>query len=319
MSLPVFAIQIITHNSCSVILPCLASLAAQDIAYDLILIDQASTDGTPDLLEANGLTPQRNTINTGYSAGHNQAIRLSHAPLVLTLNPDVVLQPGFLRAMQEAFADSPLLGMANGCLLRIETIDGVPYCIDSLGVFMQHTRRQGLRGEGQPISAVPTVITPIFGPDGAAAVYRRMMLEDIVLAGEMFDEDFFLQKEDIDLCWRGRWRGWEAVCVPHAVAHHIRHFRPGQRMQVAPWIKALAVRNRTWLMLKNAVPVWWEWPAILFYDAALLMYCLLFERSSLRGIWQAWQGRGRMLAKRRQIMTGRRVSRYEMRIFLNMK
>ena len=107
--------------------------------------------------------------------------------------------------------------------------------------------------------------------------------------------------------------------MPPAVAYHIRHFRPGQRMQVAPWIKALAVRNRTWLILKNDVPAWWEWPAIFFYDAALVMYCLLFERSSLQGMWQAWQGRGGMLAKRRQIMAGRCISRDEMRTFLNMK
>src|SRR5688500_13422934 len=112
-----FAIQIVTHNSRDVILACLASVAAQDMPYDLIRIDQASTDGTPALLEAHGYTVQRNLINTGYSAGHNQAIRLSDAPLILTLNPDVAIQPGFLRAMQAAFETHPAVGMVNGCLL----------------------------------------------------------------------------------------------------------------------------------------------------------------------------------------------------------
>jgi GT2 family glycosyltransferase len=318
MSQPAFAIQIVTYNSCSTILACLASVAAQDVSHDVILIDQASTDGTPDLLETHGYTVHRNPTNPGYSAGHNQAIRLSNAPLILTLNPDVVLQPGFLRAMQEMFASHPTVGMANGCLLRVETINGAPICIDSLGVFIRRTRRQGLRGEGQPISAVPGEITPIFGPDGAAAVYRRAMLEDIALDGEIFDEDFFLHKEDLDVCWRGRWRGWQAVCVPQAVAHHIRTFRPGQRESMDAWIKALAVRNRYWLMLKNDVPAWSDWPAILLYDAALIVYCLLFERSSLRGLWQAWQGRGQMWAKRQQIMAGRRITPKQMRSFFDL-
>lgn len=315
MSSPRFAIQIVTHNSADVILACLQSVAAQDVPYDLILIDQTSTDGTPELIESHGYSVQRNTINTGYSAGHNQALRLSHAPLILTLNPDVVLQRGFLSTMQNAFDTYPAVGMANGCLLRVDTIEGAPVCIDSLGVFMRRTRRQGLRGEGQPITAIPTEITPIFGPDGSAAVYRRTMLDDIALEGEIFDEDFFLHKEDIDVCWRARWRGWQAICVPQAVAHHIRSFRPGQRTPIAPWIKVLAVRNRYWLMLKNDVPAWTDWPFILLYDVALILYCLLFERSSLRGMWQAWQGRNHMLAKRRQIMAGRRISSEQIRSF----
>ena len=61
-------------------------------------------------------------------------------------------------------------------------------------------------------------IEEVFGASGAAALYRRAMLEDVRVLGEYFDEDFFAYREDADLAWRARLLGWSCLYVPTALA-----------------------------------------------------------------------------------------------------
>jgi GT2 family glycosyltransferase len=141
------------------------------------------------------------------------------------------------------------------------------------------------------------------------------MLEDIRVSDEIFDPDFFMHKEDVDVCWRAQLRGWSSVYVPGAVAYHIRHFRPGQRQAVSPHMRFLGVRNRYLLMLKNDIPAhfWCDLPAIAFYDLRILAYLLLRERSSLRAFRSIWQLRQRMRKKRRIIQASRQVDWRQLR------
>src|SRR5690606_1881143 len=172
----------------------------------------------------------------------------------LLLNPDVVLTPTFVEEMVQAIEISPEIGSAAGKLLQTETID-VPtiagrrsHTIDSAGLTMAKNRRQALRGYQQDAAICCQEKTYIFGPDGAAPIYRRKMLEDVQVEGEVFDELFHTHKEDVDLAWRAQLLGWKSVYTPRAVAYHIRSFRPGQRVGMPARVRRVAVRNR-WLML----------------------------------------------------------------------
>jgi GT2 family glycosyltransferase len=233
---------------------------------------------------------------------------------VLTLNPDARLDPCFLEAMVSVLERDSAYGSAAGCLLRVDSLDDAPYCIDGAGLYMRRNRRQGLRMEKAPVEARPTQQTPIFGPDGAAAFYRRAMLDDICLMGEVFDSDFFLHKEDIDVCWRAQLRGWRAAYVPDAVAHHIRGFRPGVRANVPTELRFYGTRNRYLLMLKNELPgpylrdLW----SIGLYDAGIAAYILARERDTARVYPSLISLTRRMLKKRQAIQSGRRVGAHEM-------
>jgi GT2 family glycosyltransferase len=206
--------------------------------------------------------------------------------------------------------ETPNLGSAAGLLLRIETIGAIPTTIDSVGLFMRRNRRQGLLLDGASIEQAPTESRPIFGPDGAAAFYRRAMLEDIAIEGEIFDEDFFIHKEDVDICWRAQLAGWTSIYVPTAIAHHIRTFRPGKRDHIHPYLRQCAVRNRYLLMLKNETPSLFrrDFLRIILYDVLVISFILLREWSSLTGLTSAWLMRQRIIRKRRVIQTKRRVS-----------
>lgn len=307
--MPRIAVHIVTFNSQHTIGACLQSLKTQDIEYELCIVDNASTDGTAQYVRELGLPVHVSGENSGYSAAHNRALAMTHSDFVLTLNPDVVLQPGFLNAMLAAIETDSSLGSASGCLLRVDRLAEPPYAIDSTGLFMRRSRRQGLRLENEPVANAPQMIQQIFGPDGAAALYRRAMLDDIAINGEIFDEDFFMHKEDIDICWRAQLAGWRSVYVPDAKAHHIRQFRPNQRQRVDSRLRMLAVRNRYLLMLKNEVPRLFirDLLRILVYEFAIFGYILLREPASLRAYISAWGLRRQMIRKRRSIQSHRRA------------
>lgn len=308
--MPTVAVHIVTYNSAASIEVCLRALLDQrGVGYSVHLLDNASTDATVAIARGMGVEVTVSPVNLGYAAAHNRLLDQTASDYVLTLNPDVRLQPGFLAAMVAAMEAHPQVGSAAGCLLRVERLDAAPQGMDGAGVFMRRSRRQGLIADGLPIAKRPSQVAPIFGPDGAAAFYRRAMLDDIRVNGEVFDEDFFMHKEDVDVCWRAQLRGWEALYVPDAVAHHVRGFRPGQRERVSQHMRFLGLRNRYLLMLKNEHQTHFlrDLPFIALYDLGIMAYVLLRERSSLAAYRSAWALRGAMLAKRRVIQAGRTV------------
>jgi GT2 family glycosyltransferase len=304
------SIHIVTYNSAATLEMCLRAVRKQTYRdFDILVIDNGSSDESAVVAERMGVRVIVNATNVGYAAAHNQAIDSTESDYVLTLNPDVRLEPDFLREMVTALDANPRLGSAAGCLLRVDSLGTAPTHIDGVGLMMTRSRRQRLIGEGWPVEQRPTQPMRIFGPDGAAAFYRRAMLDDIRVMGEVFDADFFMHKEDVDVCWRAQLRGWESVYVPGAVAQHIRKFRPGQRQRVSAYMRFLGVRNRYLLMLKNEISAhfWRDVMAILVYEVGILGYVLLRERESLRAYFSVLRLLPRILAKRRVIQGGREV------------
>lgn len=113
------------------------------------------------------------------------------------------------------------------------------------------TRRQYARGYQQEASAQYTQATPVFGPCGAAAFYRRAMLEDIRIEDDYFDTAFFVHKEDVDLAWRAQLLGWGSYYEPRAVGYHVHTFHPGQRKTMSVAIRRHAIKNRWLMAVKN--------------------------------------------------------------------
>src|SRR6185503_13053174 len=171
----------------------------------------------------------------------------SRGAYYLTLNPDVVLDPGCVAALVEAMDAAPRAGSATGKLRRAEPA-GV---LDSTGVVMHRSQRHFDRGADEPDRGQYDAQGPVFGVSGAAGFYRRTMLDDVAVAGEVFDEDFFAYREDADLAWRAQLLGWDAIYVPAATATHVRRVTPERRAKLPAAINRYSVRNRFLLRLKN--------------------------------------------------------------------
>ena len=133
-------VTIVTYNSGRFIKRCLESVLAQKYPNkEVIVIDNASDDGTVDILEQFEDRCQivYNDENIGFAAAQNQAITLSSGEWVLTLNPDVLLLGGFVQALVDAGHIHPKIGSVCGKLLTMRATFDIPDrpLVDSTGIY----------------------------------------------------------------------------------------------------------------------------------------------------------------------------------------
>jgi GT2 family glycosyltransferase len=252
------AVVVVAWNSAAYLPGCLDSLRglARPPA-ELVVVDSGSTDGSADLVRR-GYPEARLIVheeNIGFCRGNNLGIRATSSPFVLALNPDTVLEPQFIERLLPAFED-PRVGIAAGKLLRF---DGKT--LDSAGQRLSRARRPKDRGYNCLDVGQFERDEEVFGACGAAAMYRRAMLDAIADPGpDYFDEAFFAFGEDLDLAWRAQRCGWRAAYRHRAVGYHARSASatkaPRLRRRVAllgrsPEIRFHAVKNRYLTILRN--------------------------------------------------------------------
>jgi GT2 family glycosyltransferase len=216
----------------------------------------------------------------------------------------------------EALVRRPDAGSASGKLLRLDN----PRVLDSTGIVMIASQRHLDRAAGFEDGPAHDQPGEVFGASGAAAVYRRAMLEDTRVLGEYFDDDFFAYREDADLAWRAQLMGWRCLYVPSARALHGRRVTPERRRSLPPEVNRYSVRNRFCLRIKNQTPghAWRFFVPAMVRDLQVLGYVLLREPRSLPALVDVVRLFPRMVRKRRIIMARRRVSSIDMaRWFVN--
>ena len=312
--MPSISVTLVTWNSADVLGRCLDSLAAQEYApFEVIVVDNASRDGSAALAESHPIVTlvDRAGGNLGFAAGQNRAIARSRGDWVLVLNPDTRLSTGFLQALA-GHASAAQVGTLCGKLLRMDREGNglIPPRIDSAGMEMRRSFRHFDRGAGEVDSGQFENAEAVFGATGAAALYRRTMIADVSIDGEFFDSAFFAYREDADLAWRAQILGWDCHYVPDAVGFHVRRVVPERRAELAPELNRYSVRNRFLMRGKNADSATWRhagWRG-LGRDLLVVAGCLLRERSSLPGLYEAWNARPRLRAQHKWIEAHRRRS-----------
>ncbi|HEX4997106.1 MAG TPA: glycosyltransferase family 2 protein [Terriglobia bacterium] len=298
------SVHIVTFNSAADIGVCLDSLAVQTFPdFAVHILDNASSDETVEKLLARDVAFERSSVNLGFAGGHNALIRAHPADYILILNPDTSLTPTFLERLVAAMETRPDAASASGKLLRM---DGAT--IDSAGIIMLRNQRHLDRGADEPDLGQYDAPEDIFGPSGAAALYRRAALEDVAFDGQYFDEDFFAYREDADLAWRCRLLGWTSIYEPQAVALHRRRVTPERRGALPAMINYHSVKNRFLLRINNMTPGLYrrDFWAISLRDAAVIGYVLAREWRSipallyvLRAFPRLWKKRARIQARKR--------------------
>jgi GT2 family glycosyltransferase len=203
-----------------------ALLASEGVAIDVLLVNNDPAQDVAAYAASLG-DPRVRCIemgrNAGFAAAINAGIQASSAPWVLIGNDDLVVTPGFLATLV-AFLDAhPRAAAAQGKLVRTGA-DGTTV-IDSAGIGGRRSRGCFDIGQGAADAGQFDRVVEVFGCTGAAMLCRRAALDDVAPDGRVLDDGFFMYKEDVDLAWRLRHRGWECWYVPEAVAVHSRTSR----------------------------------------------------------------------------------------------
>lgn len=313
MTASTVAVTIVTYNSERYIRQCIESVLAQDYSHvQLVLLDNASSDGSAAIIREyeTRAVVVFNRVNNGFSGGQNQAIGAVDSDWVLALNPDVRLMPNFIRTTVASGESDPSTGTVCGKLLQmspeLEVAD--PPRIDSTGIFFTPNLRHLDRGSQESDTGQYDQPEYVFGATGAAALYRRKMVEDVAYGREFFDEKFFAYREDADVSWRAQILGWRCLYEPRAVAYHVRSVLPSNRRSQPAAINMHSVKNRFLLRMKNATRALYRRHglAMTIRDGVVIAACFVYEWSSIRGLWLALLYAPDALRKRRQTLQRKR-------------
>lgn len=246
-------VVVVTWQGAHLLGDCLSSLAAQTLTHRLIVVDNASTDGTRELLAADYPHARVITLagNTGFAGGMAAALSAVDTLYVALLNNDAAADPRWLERSVAALRAEVTIAAVTAKLLcwdddRPDTpiTGGTP--INNAGVVLTREAYGADRGLGQPDAAPYDRACEVFGFSGGACVLRT----DPVRAAGGFPAEFFLYYEDTDLAWRLRLAGWRIWYEPGALVWH-RHAATAGRD--SPMFAYHTERNRL-LMLVRCAP-----------------------------------------------------------------
>ncbi|MHB8324116.1 MAG: glycosyltransferase family 2 protein [Candidatus Dormibacteria bacterium] len=301
------AVVLVNWNGGSDCEKSLAAIRAQSLAAaELVVVDNGSQDGSCQWFERQpGVLVIRNRRNRGFAVAVNQGIAACTSELVLLCNLDVVLDPGFVAAAVARMKSASDIGSVGGRLRREE---GGESRLDSAGHRLHRSGWVSNRGHGELGEGRYWPPEEVFGVSAAAALYRRSMLLDVAIHGEIFCEAFFAYLEDVDLDWRARWRGWRCFYEPAATASHRRG---GTGLHRTAMIERHVLANRILLYCRNAPPSWLRGRPLLGAVALIGLRAGLALRrhpSSILGLADALRGMPQVLRDRRTIMATRQVT-----------
>jgi GT2 family glycosyltransferase len=284
---------------------CLLALRRQTFKdFEVILADNGSTDGSQAYVRR--CFPEVRLLelfeNRGFTGACNAAYDLAQGEFVLLLNNDTEADPGWLTEVVDAFQRQPEVGIVASKILLFDRRDtfhtaGDFYCIDG---------RPGNRGIWQQDRGQYDREETVFAACGAAAAYRRRMIDEI----GFLDDSFYFSCEDVDISWRAHLAGWKVLYAPTAIVYHklkassgtgpVSSFYDGRNFLYLIWKNyPTSLLRRYWLLVLKA--------QLQITAEALRAWRGHAARARLRGQLAGLLGLYKMWSQRRQIQRSRRI------------
>ncbi len=212
------AAVIVNYNARDHLLTCVQSLRADGVGR-IVVVDNDSRDGSGETLTAGDPDAQwlPTGANLGYGAAANRGVAVTTEPHVLVLNPDVVVEPGTVKALSAALdRDGDLAAVGP----KVEEPEGTHYPSARRFPDLVTAAGHAFLGYIAPSNRFSRAYKMAdWDPDqphevdwisGSCFLIRRKAYEEV--GG--FDEDYFMYAEDVDLCWRLGRAGWRVGYEP---------------------------------------------------------------------------------------------------------
>jgi GT2 family glycosyltransferase len=275
---PLASLIVVTYNSAALLPAFFDALAAtRDATYEVIVVDNASRDGTAHLVAErySNVHLLANAENIGFGRACNQGARAARGRLLVFLNPDVIVTPGWLVTLARHAAEYP---------------DAAILCPTTLY-------------PDEPPRAWSVPVEETAAVPGCAMIMPRAAWE--ALGG--FDERIFLYWEDTELCWRAWLLGWRVLADLETYVYHERGGSTGGRRWDAELIKNSLYTYLKLMRWRHIIPF-----AVLL-AAKTLIKAVRSPQPELLGAW-VWNVRqlGFTLAQRRELARRRRGSPAEL-------
>lgn len=280
--MPSISIIIVNWNTRALLQRCLESILAYPPTekFEILVVDNASGDDSKGMLHQHFSTVRviANQKNLGFARANNQAAYQARGRYLLLLNPDTLVRPTALPALV-AYLDTHLNVGAVGP--RILNPDGsLQVSAHPFPTLLREAWRMLHLDRLLPLSQYPLALWQSAEPQpvdvlmGACILLRR----ELVQANTLFDEQFFIYSEEVDLCRRIRQAGWELHWLPSAV---ITHYGAQSTRQVADQMFLELYRNKVKYFRKHHGRWGVFWYKLLLFFHALVRSLAAWSPRSL--------------------------------------
>src|SRR6266849_5286954 len=271
-------VAIVCHNNRDKLQQALASLEVAACPHPAILgVDVASTDGAVTWLREAypQVRVERLEKNDGPSPGRNVAIRKCEHPYVFLMDADVQVRPDTIQRLRAAMTTDPTIKIGSPIVVHANAPDTIQYAGGSLHFICEAINPWMDR----PLSERGRAAADI----GVAPTCGLLLDRAAAIEVGLFDERYFIGKEDGDFTHRIRLAGYRILELPDALVLH--HSRPR-----GAWLFYYQIRNRWHFMLKN-----YQWRTLLFILPCLLLHeplqlIVLHAQGHARVYWKSVGG-----------------------------
>lgn len=306
--MPYCSIIVLNYNAKEYLDKCLKSL--QDInypkdRYQIVLVDNASTDGSVEFVKKNfpEIRLIANKQNFGFMKGNNIALKAIESEYYVLLNPDTFVDKDWLINLVEVAKSDGSIGLCSSKILAMDDKSKINYA----GGMVNFLGFSWPRGFDEKDDGRFGALGEIGFASGASMLIKKDVLDRIGL----LDEDFFMYYEDVDYSWRARLFGYKVVYVPKSLVYHKHEGSVKKSMGFKRKFYHLE-KNRVETILKNysRKSLLFLLPFIVLVELGLVFYFLIFHRSLLKFFGYAHLIRHikRLFKKRTEVQQNRTVS-----------
>ncbi len=241
------AIIALNYNGKKFLDGCFSSLKKLDYpGFEVIMVDDCSTDDSVAYTQKKypWVKILQNTKNMGACVSFNRAVKETKAPLIVKIDNDVIVDKNWLKEMVATIESDAQIGVVGSKILNYDgkSIQEYGSNIDKTGYPMSYLY---LESASQNLPK----IMEVFYVSGCSMLFRKKVFEEV----GMFDEKFYIYKDDLDLCWRMKLYGYKTVTNFNSVLCHLSGVTQGGATVLEKTIKYSTTPRKRYFGEKNTL------------------------------------------------------------------